>query len=383
MPGETILLIDTDSETEEMVVSTLETEGYLVFTAPGGDVGVTMAEKVGPSLIFVNAAAAGRGGLEICKTIHDVKSLKNVPIIILTSFEGAMDPRYTSLYGIVDFLKKPFSPQELIEKTGNVLAMRSLDAQLVTDEALESVKIVTDLSREEDRTNIEQEMPDIQKDHPEYKDVSKLSEIDQSSAETEKEQKEKGDEEEKKEPEETYALEEDLREESKKSRILIPVIVLTLIIIVTAGILLYRDSGHKPAVQTPVVVKPPPPVELHGAEVVSSQEQQKQEQSIEELKPPPVSEPVTAPVTVPEPEPAGKTIYSVQLGAFKNKDNAVPLIKRYKEKGYEVFIHKGTAKDKGILYRVLIGKFEDRKESSKMANRIRAKEKIDVTIYGE
>ena len=33
------------------------------------------------------------------------------------------------------------------------------------------------------------------------------------------------------------------------------------------------------------------------------------------------------------------------------------LIRKYKEKGYDAFTCKSTAKDKGILYRVLIGKF--------------------------
>ncbi len=109
MLGETILVIDTDAETTQQIVSTLESEDYLVFTAQSGDIGLTMAKKVNPLLIFVNPAMTGTSGLEVCKTIHSTKSLKNIPIVVLSTFEGATDPRYSALYGIIGSLKKPFT----------------------------------------------------------------------------------------------------------------------------------------------------------------------------------------------------------------------------------------------------------------------------------
>jgi ActR/RegA family two-component response regulator len=54
MAGETILLIDKDAEITQSIESTLESNDYLVFTAPSGDVGITMANKISPALIFVN-----------------------------------------------------------------------------------------------------------------------------------------------------------------------------------------------------------------------------------------------------------------------------------------------------------------------------------------
>jgi len=45
MINDTILVVDADHETEEKIVSTLEAEGYLVFTASGRDVSTGMAEK--------------------------------------------------------------------------------------------------------------------------------------------------------------------------------------------------------------------------------------------------------------------------------------------------------------------------------------------------
>ncbi|MDP1758927.1 MAG: SPOR domain-containing protein, partial [Thermodesulfovibrionales bacterium] len=72
-----------------------------------------------------------------------------------------------------------------------------------------------------------------------------------------------------------------------------------------------------------------------------------------------------------------------QLGAFKNTNNAEALAKDYKAKGYETFIQESAGKDKETLYRVLIGKFENKKEAVKLAKDIEAKEKVKAVIFKE
>ncbi|MDI6745393.1 MAG: response regulator [Thermodesulfovibrionales bacterium] len=78
MTGKTILAIDTDTDTTQQIVSILEAEDYLVFTAPNGNIGIAMAKKVTPSLIFINPALSGTSGLEVCKTIHSTEQLKDI-----------------------------------------------------------------------------------------------------------------------------------------------------------------------------------------------------------------------------------------------------------------------------------------------------------------
>lgn len=94
------------------------------------------------------------------------------------------------------------------------------------------------------------------------------------------------------------------------------------------------------------------------------------------------SSPAT-PASPPVTNQARKTTYYVQLGAFKNKDNAAALTKRFKRKGYGVFMMNIPAKNNGTLYRVLIGRFEDKHKSEKLAAKIRKKEKMTPTIFSE
>ncbi len=79
---------------------------------------------------------------------------------------------------------------------------------------------------------------------------------------------------------------------------------------------------------------------------------------------------------------ARKATYHIQLGVSKNKKNATVLAKRFKKKGYDAFIIK-SQKGKTMRYRVLIGEFEDRHSSEKLAAKIRKKEKIATTIFSE
>jgi hypothetical protein len=71
---------------------------------------------------------------------------------------------------------------------------------------------------------------------------------------------------------------------------------------------------------------------------------------------------------------------SIQIGSFKSQANAQIVSKTYKEKGYNVFIDKSDIKDKGVMYRVLIGPFKNLEEASRLATDIREKENINSFV---
>jgi DNA-binding response OmpR family regulator len=123
MRDTTILLVDADAETEEKIVSILEVQNYLVFTASGREVSAEMADRLSPSLIFLKPTSLGVEGFQACKAIHNMEAFKNVPIVLLASLKEPMDPRYTTFYGIVDFLKMPLNSDVVIEKTEKILGV--------------------------------------------------------------------------------------------------------------------------------------------------------------------------------------------------------------------------------------------------------------------
>jgi CheY-like chemotaxis protein len=112
-----VLVIDEDIESVQLVNEILETEGLRVFIVTDPAMALPMAEQVNPSLILINLVLSNMNGLQISKTIHDVEELKSVPIILFTKDDEGHNLRYVTRYGIVGFLRKPFSNDELISKT--------------------------------------------------------------------------------------------------------------------------------------------------------------------------------------------------------------------------------------------------------------------------
>ena len=79
-------------------------------------------------------------------------------------------------------------------------------------------------------------------------------------------------------------------------------------------------------------------------------------------------------------QPAKDLICSIQVGAFKSEANAQVLLQKYKDKGHRVFIDKSDIKDKGIMYKVLIGPFQQISDTSQIAEDIRLKENINPFV---
>jgi CheY-like chemotaxis protein/cell division septation protein DedD len=121
MKEKTFLVIENDTATADVITETLESRGHSVFKAADGSVGISMAEKVTPSLIFLNLSTPGTNGLGICKAFKEIESLKNVPIVLLTLREGKFDAMYKTLFGIAGFMKKPITPEAIISRLQNVM----------------------------------------------------------------------------------------------------------------------------------------------------------------------------------------------------------------------------------------------------------------------
>lgn len=442
---ETILIIDDDTENTRRMVETLEARDYLVFTAPNRDAALTMARKVRPRLIFINPAMPEGGGLELCSTIHEEEEFKEIPIIVLSTFEGATDPRYTSLYGIVDSLKTPFVPEELISKTEDVLSKQPVEVQSIGSEAGEPV-----------------EGEGIEIIEPHVKDTGRidLSAKEFGQEEEAKAERAEGKHEEVATSDETagqgkiteerlsaYAVKRSMRKKGTKNALLMPVIgVAAVMILVLAAILFYeRDSSPDKKAQPLVATKPVQSSQEQTVNAGPSQVPQKPEQPAGQStmpltpkadvpSPTPGSEPKAATpkpeakVAAPKPEtkvatpksdvkasvpkaekkvaaakpeakaaapkqepkasatkseakPLAKGMYSAQMGAFKSEKNAETLTRKYKEKGYEAFVYKTGTKDAELFYRVLVGKFNDKKEALQMVKSISAKEGVQAILF--
>ncbi len=72
--------------------------------------------------------------------------------------------------------------------------------------------------------------------------------------------------------------------------------------------------------------------------------------------------------------------YTLQLGSFQNNEVATAFSSSLAAKGYESHIVKITVPDKGVVYRVRIGKYRSLEDAQKMAAELEKKEGISAFI---
>jgi CheY-like chemotaxis protein len=120
----TILVVDDEEDIRDLVTFRLTRAGYLVIHARNGEEGVQVAGEKRPDLILMDVRMPRMNGLEATKAIRQNPDTKDIPVIILTASvrEDAVESGF--LVGADDYIKKPFSPPELLVRIQAILGRR-------------------------------------------------------------------------------------------------------------------------------------------------------------------------------------------------------------------------------------------------------------------
>ncbi|RYD06340.1 hypothetical protein N752_05455 [Desulforamulus aquiferis] len=80
-----VLVVDDEQPILELVKYNLEREGYEVLVASDGNAGITLARTENPDLIVLDVMLPGQDGLSVCRTLHQDKETRSIPIIMLSA----------------------------------------------------------------------------------------------------------------------------------------------------------------------------------------------------------------------------------------------------------------------------------------------------------
>jgi DNA-binding response OmpR family regulator len=121
----TILVVDDDKKTVDLIRLYLEREKYRVLVAYDGQQALALARQKYPSLIILDWMLPHVDGLDICRIL---RAESQIPIIMLTAKAAEEDMLLGLDQGADDYLTKPFSPRELIARVRVVLRRSSQPA---------------------------------------------------------------------------------------------------------------------------------------------------------------------------------------------------------------------------------------------------------------
>jgi DNA-binding response OmpR family regulator len=114
----TVLVVDDDVKTVELVKVYLNRDGYRVLTAYDGVEALRVAREGNPDLVVLDLMLPDVDGLEVCRTLRHES---DVPIIMLTARTTDQDKLTGLDSGADDYVTKPFSPKELAARVRAVL----------------------------------------------------------------------------------------------------------------------------------------------------------------------------------------------------------------------------------------------------------------------
>lgn len=111
-----VLVVDDSPETLGMLNESLEQAGFTVLIALEGKQALTIAEKITPDIILLDALMPVMDGFETCRRIKQHSQLEKVPVIFMTGLSDSDSIVKGLEAGGVDYLSKPVKPTELVAR---------------------------------------------------------------------------------------------------------------------------------------------------------------------------------------------------------------------------------------------------------------------------
>ncbi len=116
-----ILIIEDEAAIREMIVFTLENEGYQVTGAENAQDAKQAIAVSSPDLMLVDWMLPGISGLELVRGFRRSAATRTVPIIMLTARSDENDRVDGLDSGADDYITKPFSTRELLSRISALL----------------------------------------------------------------------------------------------------------------------------------------------------------------------------------------------------------------------------------------------------------------------
>ena len=108
-----ILIVDDDRELSDGLRAVLEAQGFRVLQARDGHQGKNLVYQERPDLVILDMMMPRMGGYPVLEHFRDKADAP--PIIMITANEGSRHKAYAEYLGVVDYIRKPFAMERLLE----------------------------------------------------------------------------------------------------------------------------------------------------------------------------------------------------------------------------------------------------------------------------
>ena len=119
-----VLIVEDNPDLAYGLRTGLEIEGYEVAIANNGESGLERAHGWSPDLVMLDLMLPYVSGYQVLIEARQNPKWQRVPIVVVTARTLEMDAVRALETGANDFIRKPFSPEELVARVRRAIELR-------------------------------------------------------------------------------------------------------------------------------------------------------------------------------------------------------------------------------------------------------------------
>jgi PAS domain S-box-containing protein len=135
-----VLVVEDDHSSQELIVSYLESAGYLTVTAGSGPEAIRQAKELKPDVITLDMMLPGKNGYETLHELRNIPATSEIPVVIVSVVD---DRSLGFAVGATEYLVKPVSKDSLLDVVRKYVQVADAKPVLVVDDEDGSLQLVT------------------------------------------------------------------------------------------------------------------------------------------------------------------------------------------------------------------------------------------------
>lgn len=127
-----ILLVDDEPQTRDLLRLMLKRDGYDVFDAEDGFDALKKVKSLLPDMVLLDVMMPDIDGITVCKKIRSDETTANIPVVMLSARTHEEAVRRGIAAGATRYLTKPIGRESLLENVREVFeGIPSPEAQMI------------------------------------------------------------------------------------------------------------------------------------------------------------------------------------------------------------------------------------------------------------
>jgi len=166
----TILIVDDAPENLTILELILKRDGYRVESALSAELALQSIEQRKPDLILLDIMMPDVSGYQLCQQIKENRPTEDIPVLFISALNSTKDKVSGFSAGAVDFITKPFKPEEVLSRVRTHLELQRVQSALQR----QNDRLMKEI---EERKRVEAELAEANKLLEKLANIDKLTQL--------------------------------------------------------------------------------------------------------------------------------------------------------------------------------------------------------------